>query len=65
MEKGKIIKPNTNIIAPPLSPAEFRTQFDIKVNDLKDWGKRNGYEIDAYLHISIKGINTDIGFMKL
>lgn len=62
---SKIIKKENKIIKPKLTDIEFKNEFTKRLDDFKKWGEENGYKIDAFLHIDIKGIITDIGYIKI
>lgn len=53
-----------SIITPKLTELEFKQEFHRRVKELKEWGISQGYEIGAFLHIDITGIQTDIAYLK-
>ena len=61
LKESKIFRPDKGLV---FSEEVFRKEFEKRVEELKKWGSDNGYEINAYLHISITGIQADIGYIK-
>lgn len=53
------------IITPPLTEIEFRTQFRKRLEELQEWGIKNGYYISAYLDLEASGAYPKIGYRPL